>query len=193
MPDDALEGVKILYRLARNAHGGKIMPRHPGLITTTDETTIFIFAGVLNRKKQLELTLVAEEALKEANVRSCYDLEVDERALRGLRVKHIMTHCALGLSAVPYIIVSGLTEEQLPKELTPSGFLSLKVEGLIGGGIKGARSPCHGFVVFTRSDGTDSVGAEKIGHYLKNVFIPFGNDTRRYNWFCAQYNATAIG
>jgi hypothetical protein len=26
MPDDALKGVKILYRLARNAHGGKIMP-----------------------------------------------------------------------------------------------------------------------------------------------------------------------
>jgi hypothetical protein len=60
MPDDALKGVKILYRLARNAHGGKIMPWHPGLIMTTDETTIFIFAGVLNRKKELDVWLKAD-------------------------------------------------------------------------------------------------------------------------------------
>lgn len=60
-----------------------------------------------------------------------------------------MTHSAIGASAQPYIVVSGLTKEQMPEETNSEGFLAVKIEGLIGGGERLPSYPNSGFLVFT--------------------------------------------
>jgi hypothetical protein len=81
---------------------------------------------------------------------------------------------AIGHCARPFIHISGLSEKEMPSQHTPNGVLIVDVPTLSCGvpdRIPGV--PDHGYLVFTRSDGTKSVNVNQFRYYIQHVLEPF--------------------
>lgn len=100
----------------------------------------------------------------------------------GLRVRLTFTFTASGLSAPPYVAVSGLTEDELSPELCVDGILAEKIPGLCKGG-DDLFNEGFGWLVFLRADRKNgktvddeavlSIANKKFEHYNNEVLLPF--------------------
>ena len=146
----AAVGSKKPHRLVTAANDGlPIFPVHPALITSTNDTTVFVFKGVAEKEKRWYLIENGASCKKQAHFTN------DKRGtdhLNGSCVRLTFTLNAVGAMAAPFITVTGITECELPKHSCASGCRIVSVNGLCPGV---SADPCNnspGFVAFVRTE-----------------------------------------
>ena len=161
LPDDT----QLLYDLVTDACIDiPMFPVQPELITSTDESTQYIFEG--NKAHQDKFTLVTKESNGVRGTNAIYKLD-DGKDMCGMRVKLTQTFNGTGQCAPLLITVSGLNERELPPD---KDFVVLKIQGLCIGGIGIGGDTQLGYVVFTKKN----QGQKKRSPYYQNeVLIPF--------------------
>ena len=90
----------------------------PGLITSTDDTTVFVFKG---ETQELEGWYLVDK--NHDNSKQSYfsnDTGGTDNKNR-LRVRLTFTLNGVGMMAAPFITVKGITEKELPRNTCPSG------------------------------------------------------------------------
>ena len=112
-----------------------VHPVNPNLVTSCDDSTMFVIEGVKGGAGEWEWKIV-DDVNNNSSVRSDFKVEDEAETTGGLRVRLTFTISASGLSAPPFIAVSGLSEEELCPILCEDGILALaaKVPGLCKGG-----------------------------------------------------------
>jgi hypothetical protein len=134
-----------LYDLITDSRGGiPVYVVGPELITSTDDSTVYIFEG--HSPKTDVFRLVTKESCATKGTNSVYNID-DSNAMCGMRVKITWTFSGGGTCAPLFITVSGLNEREMPpgKDL-----IVLKIPGLCIGGSGVGSNAQHGYVVFLR-------------------------------------------
>jgi hypothetical protein len=129
---DASAGANELFTLVLKANSDRpILAIKPAYIYSTDDTTTYVCQGEQRTKE--DFLLVGTSLILNAGTRSKYQAS-DSNAMQGLRVKLTFTFSQAGLVADTFVSIVGLTDQELPKEACPSGFLAIDVKRLgIGG------------------------------------------------------------
>jgi hypothetical protein len=181
--EDATEGAKLFYELAKRAFGGhEICCVSPYLVTSTDDMNSFIYRGTLEGKKS-GMILVSQEAHARKHYRSIYSDDEAAAAKRGRRVKLGTTGTAAGQAAAPYLIVGGLTEEEMPSSKTPDGFICMALPSFAVGGTVNPGNKEVGYVVFTRSSGESHATIRRFLHQHK-CYLEFISKIRQSQFSC---------
>lgn len=129
------ENVEKAYNkmLGNDSNLVQMQPVLPNLITSTDEVTIFATFATVNSKESLYITARPEELKNEmakSGYRNHYAKKISGDAhCRGVRIVLNNTFTAGGLSAPIFVIVYGLSREEMPG----SEFVTIPVEGLAVG------------------------------------------------------------
>ena len=113
----------------------EIYPANPNLVLSTDDTTLFLFEGtsVEGGDEEWDWKLI-DSGNSSSGVRSDFEVRDDAENSGGLCVRLTFTFTASGMSAPPYVSVSGLTNDELSADACPNGILAAKVPGLCIGG-----------------------------------------------------------
>ena len=174
------KGARELLKLVSLANdGAPIKPVLPALITSTDDTTVFVFKGSSKEPEGWYLVENERDGKDQSNF-SNDDGGTDNK--NGLRVRLTFTMNGVGMMAAPFVTVTGLTERELPRETCPSGVFIISIPGLCAGGNSDIRNISPGFVCFVRSERCEISGktAEKKNFewYREHVLLPFVSDCR---------------
>ena len=149
-----------------------VRPVRPELITSTDDTTVFIYEGTQDGKDVWKLC--TKSSLDRRGTNACYSCD-DNSNMNGLRIKMTFTFSALGTCAPLFVTVSGLSERELPGK---NDFLHVEVPGLcIGGGGVNVGVKTKGHIFFMRSGKNAHV--ERFKYYQEKILVPFINETRK--------------
>jgi hypothetical protein len=154
---DASPGARKLFSLVLKANmDWPILAVKPAYIFSTDDTTTYVCLG--EERTKVDFLLVGKNSLLNAGTRSMYQAS-DSNVMQGLRVKLTFTFSQAGLVADTFVSIVGLTEQEIPKETCPSGFLGIAVKGLgVGGGGITVGEQKTGWVVLIRNDNDQSGG-----------------------------------
>jgi hypothetical protein len=180
LKDASSAGANKLFNLVLKANLDRpILAVKPAYIYSTDDTTTYVCQGEQRTKE--DFLLVGKNSLVNAGTRSKYQAG-DLHAMQGLRVKLTFTFSQAGLVADTFVSIVGLTDQEIPKETCPSGFLAIDVKGLgIGGAGVTVGEQKTGWVVFIRNDNDQSGDKERYKFYREKVFLPFVRQSR--SWF----------
>jgi hypothetical protein len=161
-----------LYDLVTDLRGGvPVLPVHPEFITSTDDSTLYIFEG--HSSEPDVFRLVTKDAIATKGTKSVYNID-DSNAMSGMRVRNTWTFSLAGLCAPLYLTVSSLNDREMPPG---RDMVVLKIPGLCIGGSGIGANTLDGFVVFTRKgNGNDK---KRFQYYQKNVLIPYINWLRK--------------
>ena len=153
----------------------------PMFISTTDDTTLFIFEGSIDSTKGEGFIICKDE---DTGTRSSYTQNTSSTAsLRGLRIRHTISFNAYGNLAPLYATVYGLSTEELPIATCPSGVLPISLTGFCHGGSQDVSNDTCGYIVFLRNtDKSDEISTDQLNHvhYRKQVFLPYVEATRAH-------------
>ena len=174
------KGAQILKKLVSEANNNApIYNVLPGLITSTDDTTVFVFKGAT---KELEGWYLLDKK-HIASKQSSYSNDkggTDNK--NGLRVRLTFTINGVGMMAAPFVTVTGITEKELPRATCPSGVYILSIPGLCAGGNTDPRNAAMGYVAFIRTEKGEVSGKtseqRNFEWYRENVLLPFIKNVR---------------
>ena len=175
------KGARMLVQLVSSANdNAPIYNVLPGLITSTDDTTVFVFKG---ETQELEGWYLVDK--NHDNSKQSYFSNdtggTDNK--NGLRVRLTFTLNGVGMMAAPFITVTGITEKELPRNTCPSGVYILSIPGLCSGGNTDVRNDAVGHVAFVRSERGAVSGKtseqRNFEWYRENVLLPFIKNIRR--------------
>jgi hypothetical protein len=146
--ETATEGARPLAALVSKANGNvSVYPVQPGMITTTDDTTVFACAGIAQSGATEWKLLDADETYSN---RSAYVVDKDgaqNRFFSGQRIRLTQTMAGNGRMAPIFATMTGLSADELPADTCPSGIYFLEVPGLCFGG-SDVRAEGRGTVAF---------------------------------------------
>ena len=181
-PPKATNGAKLMWAKAKVVHGGDVCCVLPRLVTSTDDMTQFIFKGEIKNNKEVFL-LVAVEGYEQRKNRSMYGDHKTTESLQGIRVKLATTSNAFGQSAAPIVIVSGLSDAQMPKDKTPEGVILIPLDRLGMAGNSSGEIHCQGYLIFIRGDGSKTPHMRRFA-YQNLVYQDFIAEIRKnkYGW-----------
>ena len=182
-PETASKGAKLMYALTKEAFGG--IPLHcvsPHLLSSIDDMNHFIFKGV--KRKGQSMLIGSREALSNKNVQSIIDPKKSTSFQTGCHVKLGTTGTAAGQTSVPYVVISGLSRSEMPLEETPDGLIVMEVEGHCIGGSVYPSNCGTGFIMFTRSDSTNTVHVQCFLHQLEKAQLNFLDDVWMSEFDC---------
>ena len=127
----------------------------PALVTSTDDTTVFVFKGRSSAPENWYL-LQGGGIQKKDKYQSYYtNEEKGTDHLNGLQVRPTITINGIGMIAPTFITIKGVNERELPIESCPSGRLYIKIPGLCVGGTQDLRHEAIGHVCFIRNQKND--------------------------------------
>ena len=169
--------------MEKENYSAPMKPLHPGLITSTDDNTMFIFEGT---EKKSNWVLYDKDTHK-SRQSAFTGRPGGTDHLNGLSVRLTHTITAMGVMAPIYITVYGLTDRELCPIKYPTGIHIVKIPGLCYAGNLDVRAKQIGYVVFTHnlnSITTSSVSQDNYTFYRGNLLLPFIDDIRKnqYNW-----------
>jgi len=182
-PDDLSQPAKETIEWVKEAFNtDEIHPIDPNLLLSTDDTTLFVFEGTSGDSEDHWDWKILDKSNCDSSVHSDFEVDDDAENAGGLRVCLTFTFTASGMSAPPYIAVSGLTKEELSAEDCPDGILAAKVPGLCKGG-DDVYNNNIGWLVFLRADKREnqvnedkvklSIANKKFIHYNDEVLLPY--------------------
>ncbi len=117
------ESTKMLLDMVFTAWSTSVFPIPPELIISTDDTTEYIFEGMVNEQPQF--VLATKLAVSKRGTNSLYRVE-DSKSTNGLQVKLTFTFTAMG-NCFPLVVnVVGLTEKEMPGK----DFVHVQILGL---------------------------------------------------------------
>ena len=174
--------IKFRDMVSKVNNNAEVYPVKPWLLTSTDDSTLFVFKGIARNKKRSYGVIQDDETKGRL---SFFSQDVGGTAhLNGLRVRHTHTVNALGNSAPIYITVYGLTERELCPDKCPSGRLCVEVPGLCHGGGQDIRHhQTKGYIIFLRArtrNETNAIETINFRHYHKEVYLPFMEGLKKY-------------
>lgn len=166
--EDATEGAKWFYEAVKEANGGlDISPVLPGLITSTDDSTLY--HCVEEKDDTAEWVLVKGPT----GSRGAFTCEKDEQ-FKGIKARFRVTLAADQTIGPLCIYLTGLTEDKLSRSKCPSGIYEIPIQGLSYSGAIDPRDETYGYVVCLRSDaGVESVEKRAAAHYHTTKLRPF--------------------
>lgn len=173
---EATEGAKRMFELVQNATGGEIVPVCPHNLSSINDTKEFVFEGTaLDSGEEIYVfkPIDDDDGVRSTHTRftGCTDSK------RGIRITHTVTITANGSMAPIFLILSGLTEQELSKEQCPSGIVLKKIKGLNYGASVDISNQDEGTIIFMRSERFQVTGESNeqiINDYYENeVFHPF--------------------
>ena len=86
------------------------------------------------------------------------------------------------MMAAPFVTVTGITENELPRATCPSGVYILSIPGLCAGGNNDPRNAATGYVAFIRTEKGEVSGKtselRNFEWYRENVLLPFIKNVR---------------
>ena len=161
-----------LYNMVKLATNNlPISPIKSHYVFSTDDTVVYVFEGMKNRKDS-KFKLVSSTSAYTSGVRAKYNHE-DSNLMNGMRLKMTFTFSAAGTCAPLCVTVSGLTKQEMPNE----PIIMLKVRGLcVGGSGVNVGNDRPGFVFFMR--GEYKMDVRRYELYQQEILIPFINSTR---------------
>jgi hypothetical protein len=123
-----------LYEATKEAHGGlTISPALPGLITSTDDSTLY--HCVEKNNGFVEFVLVKGPT----GTRGAFTHD-EASSFNGVRIR-IRAMMAADRTMAPIVLyLTGLTEQELPQASCPSGIYEIPIPGLSYGG---SVDPCN--------------------------------------------------
>jgi len=165
--EDATEGAKWFYEAVKEAHGGlDISPVLPGLITSTDDSTLY--HCVEEKNDVAEWVLVKGDT----GARGTFTYEKDEK-FKGIKARLRVTIAADGTIAPVCIYLTGLAEK-LSRSKCPSGIYEIPIKGLTYSGAIDPWDESLGYVVCLRHDAEfESVEKRAAAHYHTTKLRPF--------------------
>ena len=178
---DGTEGAKRLHDLVMQCNGNAPLKYAlPALITSTDDTTMFVFKGTAPSVESWHVVPVLDQKNRKDH-QSYFSNNVGGTSLlNGTRVRLTFTMNALGNTAAPFITVYG-------KIKYPKGHLILELPGLCAGGTQDLRLNEVGYVCFVRTEKSDNgktVEQRNFEFYREKVLMPFLSSARSryYDW-----------
>ncbi len=160
---------RMFYNLITDSRNGvPVVPVKPELITSTDDSTVFIFCGSNNKPD--EFRLVTKKSCWNKGTNSVYNVDECDH-MNGMRVKLTWTLSGGGTCAPLFVTVTGLNDRELPT----AQMLVVQVAGLCIGGSGVGANEQEGYIVFTKS-GQDQ---KRFEFYQSNVLFPFINSLRK--------------
>ena len=129
-----------------------VVPILPNLVTTTDETTIFVTPTKIFDKENVYV-VACPTKIKNEKVDSgtCNDYSTNDHGdahCRGIRVVLNTTFTAGGLVAPIFAVVYGLTPDEMPQ----NDIVTLPINGFTAGADRYIYSNKDGYVVFVRGN-----------------------------------------
>ena len=107
-PDNAKKTIDLVSRLN---NGLSCMPIDPNLMCLTDDTTLYVFEGI--EQKKASWSVVNVDSLKNEGVHSRCKLNENYEVLQGMRIIMTGTYGASGIAEPICINVSSLDENEL--------------------------------------------------------------------------------
>jgi hypothetical protein len=103
---------RMFYNLITDSRNGvPVVPVKPELITSTDDSTVFIFCGSNNQPD--EFRLVTKKSCWNKGTNSVYNVDECDH-MNGMRVKLTWTLSGGGTCAPLFVTVTGLNDRELP-------------------------------------------------------------------------------
>ena len=137
----------------------KLIPVLPQLVTSTDETTMFITSTIIKNKEvwYLYAKAVAERDILDSSKRDNYSTAMSGDAhCRGLRITMNNTFTAGGRVAPPFICVYGLSPDEMPGD----EIVLVPIKGLVIGADQNG-SMDEGYICFIRGKYDPKNGTEQ--------------------------------
>ena len=166
-----------------------VIPVLPNLVTSTDKKTLFVPSGVINEQEKNHITS-KPTTVKNSNVssssRNNYSTNISgDSHCRGLRIVLNTTFTAEGLTAPIFVVVHGLSLEELPK----NDIVTIPVPNLVVGSDRDIYTQGNGFITFVRGSdaeessssntNTTSKEARLAKLYRNTVYYPFISKLRQ--------------
>ena len=163
------EDAKICYDIVKQLHDNKdIIHVLPGLLTSSDDTTIFVTTKRIDNDQHWFLTLKPKcedekyDKQDEATRASFTTTPISDMAFRGFRITMTKTINADGKVAPGFVILSGLNRDSMPLNSTRD-IEYTEIETL-----KSEEYDCPGYMVFVRKE-------DKTGEQQQSVSGEQGN------------------
>ena len=170
---------KLFKKLVGAANGGvDVHFVKPEYVLSTDDTTIYIFAGA-DKNGNGTWILANPEDMTESGTHSLYSPS-DVNNMNGFRVKPTYTLTAGGQIA-PIFITVYVSEKEMPAEKCPSGVLFVTIPGLAVGSDIDPNNSLPGYIVFLRKTGDSSLDKRKHKLYRDKILLPFVERLRQFN------------
>ena len=168
-----------------------VIPVLPNLVTSTDETTLFVTSGIINEQEKIHITCKPTTVKNEnvsSSVRSTYSTNLaGDSHCRGLRIVLNNTFTAGGLTAPICVVVHGLTLVEMPK----NDIVTFPVPNLVVVSDRDIYTDEVGYITFVCGVDTDhgvcndilSKDSRLARLYRDLVYYPFISKVRqtRYN------------
>ena len=137
--------------------GKQIIHALPGVITTTDAFTCFATTGVVNKEKELYITVSPKASLNGADASSssrsnCTTDKHGDRHKRGLRIEVHVTFNLLTQVAGLLVCIYGLSDTELSGS---DDIVSHSIRGLVCGSHQSPNCVAEGLLVLVRGKGDD--------------------------------------
>ena len=161
--------------------GMEIRPVSPWLISSTDDTTLFVFEGNTEDKCRVSLVDINCDSSTRSNFSS--DIGGTDHK-NGIRVRHTVTMNATGKMAALYVQVYGLSKEQLCPILCPLGICALPLKGFAYGASQDCSNTTIGWVMFIRNqtnEFNETNDQKNHEHYRDEVFLPYVEGIRAHH------------
>lgn len=131
-----------------------VVPVLPNLVTSTDETTLFVTSGIINEEEKLYITckptMEKNESVSSSSRNDYSTTLTGDSHCRGLRIVLNTTFTAGGLTSPIFVAVHGLSLDEMPKD----EMVTIPVPNLVVGSDRDIYSDETGFITFVR--GTDA-------------------------------------
>ena len=146
------DGSKLLADCVARAEGVScVYPINPALITSTDDTTLYLTDCVEDTIKdsiRLALRDVNQDSRNMASKN--YFISSPKPKKLGMRVKLTCTFSANGNTAAIFIIINGLSEIEMPSSVYPEGYLVEPINGLSTASAIDPSTHKPGYIAFVR-------------------------------------------
>ena len=192
--------VEKAYTKIYNKHVS-VVPVLPNLITGTDKTTMFVTPTKIYDREKVYLvarpSMIKNEKVDSGKCNNYSTEEAEDAQCRGIRIVLNTTFTAGGLVAPIFVIVYGLTSNEMPY----NELVCVPIPGLTVGGERNLYSKKEGYIVFVtgnyagsnNDDSNNDTDTEKhtyskesrvAGLYRKLVYHSFIRDIRmtQYEW-----------
>jgi hypothetical protein len=120
--ETATEGAQLLADLVSKANGSvSVQPVQPGMITTTNDTTVFACVGIADQSGAKQWKLL--HANESYSLQSAYVVDKDgakSSLFSGQRIRLTQAMAGNGRMAPVYATMTGLSEDKLPLDRCPS-------------------------------------------------------------------------
>ena len=170
-------GAKKTIQMIEKACGYEVTPLDLSLITSTDDTSLYITDDTIQKMNYNEWHILSKEGVAIKNFRNSKHVGKKKDANHGgFRVKMCFSLSASGQIADLCVVIGGLTSDELPmseNELRASrGIRIIEESGLTPGCTLNPQSKEYGYLILCRGS---IAGVDTARHewYDKNVFFRF--------------------